>query len=185
MPLSRLSRSRRSRICAWMVTSSAVVGSSAIRSFGRQASAMAIMTRWLMPPESWCGKAARAAGGIGDADFGQQLDDPRLARLAGEAEMGLQRLADLEADGEAGVQRRHRLLEDHRHVLAGEAAALVGARASSDRAVERHAVGGDGRGLRQKAHRRQHRHRLAGARFADDRQHLVAVDRRRRRRRPP
>ena len=38
-----------------MVTSSAVVGSSAIRSFGRQASAIAIMTRWLMPPESWWG----------------------------------------------------------------------------------------------------------------------------------
>src|SRR6516165_317667 len=45
----------RLRICAWMVTSSAVVGSSAIRSFGRQASAMAIITRWRMPPDSWCG----------------------------------------------------------------------------------------------------------------------------------
>ena len=44
-----------SRICAWMVTSSAVVGSSAIRSRGRHASAIAIMTRWRMPPESWCG----------------------------------------------------------------------------------------------------------------------------------
>ena len=44
-----------SRICFWMVTSSAVVGSSAISSFGSQASAMAIMTRWRMPPDSWCG----------------------------------------------------------------------------------------------------------------------------------
>ena len=43
------------RICAWIVTSSAVVGSSAISSFGLQASAMAIITRWRMPPESWCG----------------------------------------------------------------------------------------------------------------------------------
>ena len=41
-----------SRICAWMVTSSAVVGSSAISTFGLQASAMAIMARWRMPPES-------------------------------------------------------------------------------------------------------------------------------------
>ena len=39
------------RICAWIVTSSAVVGSSAISSCGRQASAMAIITRWRMPPE--------------------------------------------------------------------------------------------------------------------------------------
>ena len=38
-----------------MVTSSAVVGSSAISSFGRQDSAMAIITRWRMPPDSWCG----------------------------------------------------------------------------------------------------------------------------------
>jgi hypothetical protein len=45
----------RSRICAWMVTSSAVVGSSAISSLGLQASAMAIITRWRMPPLNWCG----------------------------------------------------------------------------------------------------------------------------------
>ena len=38
-----------------MVTSRAVVGSSAIRSFGLQESAMAIITRWRMPPENWCG----------------------------------------------------------------------------------------------------------------------------------
>ena len=44
-----------SRICAWIVTSSAVVGSSASRSFGLQASAIAIMARWRIPPENWCG----------------------------------------------------------------------------------------------------------------------------------
>ena len=38
-----------------MVTSSAVVGSSAISSFGSQLSAIAIITRWRSPPESWCG----------------------------------------------------------------------------------------------------------------------------------
>ncbi len=40
------------RICACMVTSSAVVGSSAISRAGRQISAMAIMARWRRPPES-------------------------------------------------------------------------------------------------------------------------------------
>ena len=49
----RLSMS--SRICFWMVTSSAVVGSSAISSFGSLASAIAIITRCRMPPENWCG----------------------------------------------------------------------------------------------------------------------------------
>ena len=44
-----------SRICAWMDTSSAVVGSSAISSFGSQSRPMAIMARCRMPPENWCG----------------------------------------------------------------------------------------------------------------------------------
>ena len=52
---SATSSRSRSRICAWIVTSSAVVGSSAIRSLGSQASAMAIIARWRMPPENWCG----------------------------------------------------------------------------------------------------------------------------------
>jgi hypothetical protein len=44
-----------SRICFWIVTSSAVVGSSAMSSFGSQASAIAIMTRCRIPPDNWCG----------------------------------------------------------------------------------------------------------------------------------
>jgi hypothetical protein len=45
----------RSRICAWIVTSSAVVGSSAMRTSGSHESAIAIIARWRMPPENWCG----------------------------------------------------------------------------------------------------------------------------------
>ena len=52
MPNAAWISSISSRICAWTVTSRAVVGSSAIRSAGRQASAMAIIARWRMPPES-------------------------------------------------------------------------------------------------------------------------------------
>ena len=44
-----------SRIWAWMVTSSAVVGSSAMSRSGSHATAMAIIARWRMPPENWCG----------------------------------------------------------------------------------------------------------------------------------
>ena len=54
-PNSRFMSRSRSRICACTVTSSAVVGSSAMTSGGRQASAMAIITRWRMPPDSWWG----------------------------------------------------------------------------------------------------------------------------------
>ena len=54
----------RSRICFWIVTSSAVVGSSAISSFGSQAIAIAIITRCCWPPDICDGirvdRAARA-----------------------------------------------------------------------------------------------------------------------------
>ena len=45
----------RRRIWRCTVTSSAVVGSSATTSRGRQAKAMAIRMRWRMPPDSSCG----------------------------------------------------------------------------------------------------------------------------------
>ena len=53
--LSRHSRFSSWMICAWIDTSSAVVGSSAITSLGSAASASAITTRCRMPPENWCG----------------------------------------------------------------------------------------------------------------------------------
>ena len=72
-----------------MVTSSAVVGSSAIRRRGLQAIAMAIITRWFMPPESWCGKASSRVAGGRDADLLQQLDGARAPRGAAAALMHL------------------------------------------------------------------------------------------------
>ena len=54
-PCSAWSAAASARISACTVTSSAVVGSSAMRSRERSASAIAIMTRWRMPPESSCG----------------------------------------------------------------------------------------------------------------------------------
>ena len=50
---SRACKSLRSfRICACTVTSSAVVGSSAISRSGSLASAIAIITRWRWPPDN-------------------------------------------------------------------------------------------------------------------------------------
>ena len=46
-----------------MVTSRAVVGSSAISSLGSHASAMAIITRWRMPPDSSWGYCFRRFSG--------------------------------------------------------------------------------------------------------------------------
>ena len=52
MPSFSCSSRSSSMICACVVTSSAVVASSAMSSRGCEASAMAIMTRWRMPPDS-------------------------------------------------------------------------------------------------------------------------------------
>ena len=56
--------SSNSKTCAWIITSSAVVGSSAMTTFGLQAKAMAIMARWRIPPEYWCGKCFLCSGEI-------------------------------------------------------------------------------------------------------------------------
>ena len=55
-----------SRIWAWIVTSRAVVGSSAMITRGSFAIAMAIIARWRIPPENSCGyaRARRSASGI-------------------------------------------------------------------------------------------------------------------------
>ncbi len=53
---------RSSRISAWVVTSRAVEGSSAIRSSGSPASAAARATRCRIPPDSWNGYRSAAAG---------------------------------------------------------------------------------------------------------------------------
>ena len=55
VPCWRHTRLSRVMICAWIDTSSAVVGSSATISCGSAARARAITTRWRMPPENWCG----------------------------------------------------------------------------------------------------------------------------------
>src|SRR3546814_2009577 len=65
---------------------------------------------------------------------------------------------------------------DLRHVLADDPAARPRRHGEKIAAVEGEAVGGDGGGPRQEAHQRQHRNRLAGARFPDDGDEVALVD---------
>ena len=55
LPRSSQILARRSRTCACVVTSKAVVGSSAMTTAGSLAMAMAMSTRCLIPPEYWWG----------------------------------------------------------------------------------------------------------------------------------
>ena len=66
-----------------MVTSSAVVGSSAISSAGSQASAIAIITRWRIPPDNSCGYCAIRLRGIGHLHLLQQGQRAARARVPG------------------------------------------------------------------------------------------------------
>ncbi len=65
VPNSRPRSFTRSTMPASTVTSSAVVGSSRIRSDGCDISAMAMTIRCCCPPDSWCGKLPRIRAGSG------------------------------------------------------------------------------------------------------------------------
>ena len=124
MPSSRCSSLMSARICAWIVTSSAVVGSSAIRSCGRQASAIAIITRWRMPPERLCGKSFAR-----DAAAGMRTRSSIRTASASAAAPSFspwidQHFGDLGADRRERVEARHRLLEHHADLAAAHLAHL-------------------------------------------------------------
>ena len=65
MPNSLCKSAMRSSICACVVTSSAVVGSSAISIVGLDESAIAIIARWRMPPLSLNGYSSTRASALG------------------------------------------------------------------------------------------------------------------------
>ena len=107
-PWSRCSSASSSSTWACTITSSAVVGSSAMSSLGSHASASAISTRWRCPPDSWCGYARGPRRR--DADPLEQLADACLGARRGSI-VGVQqdRLLDLarrrDAPGSASAAR--------------------------------------------------------------------------------
>ena len=125
------------------------------------------------------GELVRVAGepclGGGDADAGEQLEDPLAHRLAADALVQFDRLAELLFQRVQRVERGHRLLEDEADVIAaggaefGRAGADHFAALVADRPADPGAVGqqrdggerGDG---------------FAGAGFAHQRDGLALVD---------
>ncbi len=109
------------RICAWIVTSSAVVGSSAMISCGSFAIAIAITARWRMPPEKRCGGSLRrrSASAI-PTRVSSSAARSRLA--AADRAVHAHRLDELRADRVGRVQRRERVLHDHRDGVASQLA---------------------------------------------------------------
>ena len=102
---------------------------------------------------------------IRNADLREQLDGALASGAPAQAQVQTQRLLELEADGEHRVERRHRLLEDHRDVAAAKRLQLGPAQADEVApAVDDLAPGQHRRVLRRKqSEDRQRRHRLAAA----------------------
>ena len=88
MPRSSCTRFRSFMISAWVVTSSAVEGSSAMSSSGSRASAAASATRWHMPPESWNGMRCGTSSPVMPTSARRRLQLRRRARRGSKTPAG-------------------------------------------------------------------------------------------------
>ena len=164
-------------ICAWIVTSSAVVASSAISRRGLQGEGDGDHHPLAHAAGELVRIGAKAFFRRGNADRLQQLYRAALRGRSVELLVAAQHFGDLPANGEHGIERAHRILEDHRHARAALLAHLGFAQAKQLPAVEGQAVGGDvARRLGHEAHDRERRHTLAAAAFAHQPQDLALFE---------
>ena len=90
--------------------------------------------------------------------------------------MAHDRLGDLASDGHRRVERRHRVLEDDRHLVAPDVADLPVGDLGEITAFEAYGPTGDKAARREKADYRHAGHGLATAGLADDADRLADVD---------
>ena len=95
-----------------------------------------------------------------------------VAALAIEVEVLLDRFPQLRPDREHRVQARHRVLEDHRDLLAPDTAPGAFRQPEQIPPLELDAPGGDPRGARQDPHRREGGDALAAPGLADETERL-------------
>ena len=175
VPSSRTSVFSRSRICAWMVTSSAVVGSSAIRA--RLACECHRDHRPLTHPARELVRVIlQPRSRAGNAHLIQQLRRPDVRRLPIHVEVTFEHLANLLPDREHRVEARHRVLEDHRDLLAPDPAEVSVGQLEQVAALEprrprRHLAGAG-----KDAEECQRRNALATAGFPHDPERLPGSD---------
>ena len=175
-PICSFNWSMRSRIWAWIVTSSAVVGSSAIRIDGLQASAMAIITRWRMPPESWWGYSLARRRGSGICTMSSISTARSAAARRPRPWCSSSDSAIWRPTRHDGIERGHRLLEDHGNPVAPDIPHPLLGRLQQVLAIEQDAPRLDFRGRHgQQPQHRHGRHALAAAGLADDGKRLAPV----------
>jgi hypothetical protein len=119
-----------------------------------------------MPPDISCGNWATRVSG--DAMRTERSNS--IARR-----QAVDRFADLVADGEERVQRRHRVLQDHGNSFAADPAHLGVGFGQQVLALEHHAAAGDVRRRRQQPQDAERKRALARAGFAHDAQGLARI----------
>ena len=129
-----------------------------------------------MPPDISCGYCSTRSLGIGDADQVEQLDRTVVRRLLRAAEVPTAHLGDLGADGEQRVERRHRVLEDHRDLLAAHSRSVSSASCTSDSPFQRTSPPVILPGQLDQPEQRLGGDALAGAALADEAERLAAVE---------
>ena len=158
-----------------MVTSSAVVGSSARRRAGSQASAMAIMTRWRMPPLNWCGWSWKRAAAEGILTSSRTARAWALASRGGRLRWRRRASATWAPMVMTGLRLVMGSWEDHGHAVAAEAFELGFGEADEVGAVEGYFSGGSA-GVGGQAHDGEGGHGFAATAFADEGQGFAAVE---------
>ena len=176
--LARAASRSSSRIWAWIVTSSAVVGSSAISRLGR--------ARQRHRDHHALAHAAGELVRVGARAVARRAGCRRApsARPRGRAPRALLMSRSCARICSTiclptrwtGFSERHRVLEDHRDLRAADPAQLVVGRADQLGAVEARRALEARVGRARQPHQRHRGHRLARAGLADDRHDLARLD---------
>jgi hypothetical protein len=111
-----------------------------------------------------------------DADLVQQFLGAPASGGAAHAEVLAQRLGDLLAYRQHRVERRHRILEDHRDTLAAERSHLRLRHPHDIAAFEHDRPGADSAGMRHQTQNRPRGHGFAGPGLSDNGDDLAGAD---------
>jgi hypothetical protein len=121
-------------------------------------------------------EALHHVGRIGHVDPLQHLDAFRLRRLLVQAPMHDQRLGQLIAQAQRGVERLHRVLIHHGDAIAADLAQVAIGLAHQVLALKQDLAADDLAVAPQKIHDAERDGALAAARLADDAERLAALD---------
>ena len=131
------------------------------------------MARCNWPPETWCGSVPEALR-LRQVELLEQLDGLGLGLRIGHQPVADRHFAYLFIEGHGGIERGGRALGDIGDAMAPKVLPLGGGHLADVLAFEDDPAAGDEAAAPGVAECRQSDGRLAGARFADEAEHLAA-----------